>query len=449
MANPPNPTNPNITTGALTGRVVTDRYDFEKHVVGESFKHDGYSIVLAPPVTINSVQYSNATSAISQLANLINPPPPPDATVSVKGIVRLSGDLAGTGSSALTPRVSGLQGQPVNTAVPSINQVLTWNGAAWGPAAPANTFTAGNDLSGTNISQSVLSVTGTADDASIKCQFLTWIDGKEPTLRQVNTTGTPFDMYMIAQTTTNASENGGTIRLIGGLGGASSLDGGVSMEVDGYHLVHVANTLSNNKVVALCGVTDVTSTEMPANTGDRVIYIRNAQTAPTSGNPVNGSILYSQADGLWTKNSAGQNFAIGTLKNPNIWGVSSTSSRVYEFRDESTTTTGTQNFGFLQDLNTAGFTTSLIKVEAVIVGRQDDAGNGLIHTLTHAYMVQSNGTPTAVGSLISTDPRSTGAGGWTVPTITTVGTQLRVLTGANAATTIKWFVYTRLTISAV
>jgi len=50
-----------------------------------------------------------------------------DATSSVKGVVQLSGDLAGT---AAIPVVAGLQGTPVSATAPSNGQVLTYNGAS-------------------------------------------------------------------------------------------------------------------------------------------------------------------------------------------------------------------------------------------------------------------------------------------------------------------------------
>ena len=58
----------------------------------------------------------------------------PAATATSQGALQLSGDLAGTGG---TPKVAGLQGQPVSTASPPANQVLTWNGTAWAPATPS------------------------------------------------------------------------------------------------------------------------------------------------------------------------------------------------------------------------------------------------------------------------------------------------------------------------
>lgn len=45
-------------------------------------------------------------------------------------VVTLNGDLGGTPPS---PKVIGLQGRPLSSSTPNVNQVLTWNGIAWVP----------------------------------------------------------------------------------------------------------------------------------------------------------------------------------------------------------------------------------------------------------------------------------------------------------------------------
>ncbi len=55
------------------------------------------------------------------------------------GITELTGDvLAGPGSGSQAATVSALQGNPVSSVLPSDGQVLTWNGSAWVPGAPAS-----------------------------------------------------------------------------------------------------------------------------------------------------------------------------------------------------------------------------------------------------------------------------------------------------------------------
>ena len=121
---------PNYNRAA--GRLVTDRFDFQNHVEGTSFNHTAPGIQTSPPIIIDGYPYSTVQDtlyAISQLPALIIP----DASLTTKGIIKLSGDIAGTGSLATDVRVSGLQGKPVSTLTPSTNQVLTWDGSVWKP----------------------------------------------------------------------------------------------------------------------------------------------------------------------------------------------------------------------------------------------------------------------------------------------------------------------------
>jgi hypothetical protein len=83
--------------------------------------------------------------AFSGLSGTVSPAQLPPATSSAQGGVQLTQDLAG---SAATPKVAGLQGNPVSGAIPAANQVLTWNGTTWAPATPP--AGAGSGACGTN-----------------------------------------------------------------------------------------------------------------------------------------------------------------------------------------------------------------------------------------------------------------------------------------------------------
>ena len=448
MANPPIPLNPNITTGAHTGRVVTDRYDFQKHITGEDFRHDSDQLTLNPAVSIDSVDYDNVQDAITELATLITPPVVPDATTGVKGIIRLGGDIAGTGTTALTPRVSGLQGSPVSVAPPALNNVLTWTGATWAPAAPANAFTASGDLAGNAVAQTVIGITGDGGSAvDITARFLVF-NGTvtSPVIAQDDTaSGAGQDLTIAAQDTNQASQTGGSIRLVSGDGGSGGVAGGISLTASGAPLIHVAVPAVGRRVVGLVPSADVTATQMPANTGDRVVYIAEAATAPSTGIPVGGAILYSKANGLWTKNQDGYDFQLGTNPNPYFWGSASEGGSVIQYRTVIRTTTAATDIAFAKSFADAEMLNAMVKVDVVAVGKEFGAVNASIHNLVRGYI--SNGsTPAAVGTTTSTDARTTGtASGWTIPSITTSGSILRVLTGANAATTIYWFITVKLT----
>lgn len=98
----------------------------------------------------------------------------PPASSSAQGAVQLAQDLAG---SATAPEVAGLQGNPVSSATPTSNQVLTWNGTAWAPAnAPAAGAQIAQDLGGTTTAPKVIGLQGNpvASTAPVANQFLGW-----------------------------------------------------------------------------------------------------------------------------------------------------------------------------------------------------------------------------------------------------------------------------------
>jgi hypothetical protein len=128
------PIKPNFKPGV--GRLVTDRFDFQNHVDGYNFRHKAKQIDLFPTVVIGTPQ-NNVQDAIAALSTFILPPVIPDATTSSKGLIQLSGDIAGTATSV---SVTKIQGRGVSNTPPSTNNVLTWNGSSWIPQAVNGTL---------------------------------------------------------------------------------------------------------------------------------------------------------------------------------------------------------------------------------------------------------------------------------------------------------------------
>jgi hypothetical protein len=93
-------------------------------------------------------------------------------------IIDLAGDLGGSHTS---PQVIGLRGIPISSTAPTSGQVLAYNGSAWTPIPPdiaLGAFQADGDLSGSNITQTVIglqnrSVSGTLPNDGY---ILTWSD---------------------------------------------------------------------------------------------------------------------------------------------------------------------------------------------------------------------------------------------------------------------------------
>ena len=162
MPDSQNPQVPNYVPGV--GRLVTDRYDFESHVNGTAFRHNATQIDLFPTLVIESVTCTTVQQALNELVTFIVAPTVQQATIgsmsSNLGTVTLGGDFAGVGSTALSPRVGAIQGNPIQNIAPTTGQVLTWNsGGYWYPAVSSG-FTASHDLSGSATSQTVIGIQG-------------------------------------------------------------------------------------------------------------------------------------------------------------------------------------------------------------------------------------------------------------------------------------------------
>lgn len=121
-----------------------------------------------------------------------------------------------------------------------------------------------------------------------------------PTIKQATHATTPQTMTFQAMNVTTGV--GSNLVLTSGTGSTS--DGSVQLQVGTESLVEACEVAAGRRVVALCRAAALTTTQMPANSGDGVVYIANAATAPT-GTPVSGGILYSSGGDLYWMNTAG------------------------------------------------------------------------------------------------------------------------------------------------
>lgn len=63
-------------------------------------------------------------------------------------------------------------------------------------------------------------------------------------------------------------------------------------------MIEAVEVAAGRRVVSLAFGADLGTTEMPANTGDRVLFIANCATAPTTGDPTSGLIAYGTSGAL-------------------------------------------------------------------------------------------------------------------------------------------------------
>jgi len=288
------------------GRLATDRYDFQNHIDGVPPHHKAGIITLDPSVVINSVTHTNVQDAIEELAPFAVTVP--DATASVKGIIKLSGDIEGTANSPIC-HASYILSRPLGATPPSTGQVLTWSGVSWSPASIPVQFVAGGDLQGTSSDQEVIAITGLSNSTSIKCSNLTFNNSvTAPTIQQtIATTASGADLSISAQTSSYLSGTGGNITISSGFGIVNS--GSTKLQIATLPLLELAEPTSGNYILSLVKGSAVTSTEMPNGTGNGVIYVANASTAPTVS-PTSGAILYATAGKLVVKQSNGDAFVL-------------------------------------------------------------------------------------------------------------------------------------------
>jgi hypothetical protein len=446
------------------GRLATDRFDFEDHVEGLRFRHKADAIDVFPTLVIGTTHATNVQQALEALRDAAEPPVINDASTVTKGIVQLAGDIGGVATNVVVTRI---QGKPISSLTPSDGNVLTWDGTAmvWHPAAPTNVFGAAGDLAGNNVLQNVIGWTGSQFNFSspfvvrASNAVVDYVLGVTPVYTQDTASTTHgTDMAMRAQSTTGASKNGGASIIAGGAPGSGGLRGSVKLQLTNFvpggypittlagitstNMVQLAEPATGRRVLSLCYPADLTTIDMPANTGDMVMYVRDTALVPTTGNPSNGTIVYSTGGQLWIKQQDGNNFSVGSIPNPSIWGPSG--QQTYTNRNYVASAVGSAALAFSFNLPDQTAT----RADVIFIGKQVGGNNSAQFNLSMGY-VRHFTAPTAVGTVTNADPRTTaGASGWTVPNVTVSGNTLQVFTGFSGSATVQWFVITQLTMSS-
>jgi len=423
------------------GRLVVDRYDFQNHIDGYSLNHPASAIQLEDPIEIYVSEISLVTvttvqEAITALSEVIVPYSIPDASGVNRGLIKLLGDLGG---SALAPTVTRIQGKLINTELPADGDVLTWDSTAstWGPAEPT-TFSAGIDLIGTNSVQEVIQITGLGGTVGVLAHTVHFnTDNNIQFTHEDHVTDHGHDMLLIAQTSTFLNKDGGDVVISGGSPGIGGKLGGVTLCMDSgaIAMIDAREVAAGRRVIGLFNGSEISSTQMPSDTGDMVMFIKNAATEPTSGSPVGGAILYSSIGQLRIKESNGSDFNIGSSPNPTVWGSSGQFTYQFRIKVQSTSTFVITALTYPISDN------STVRVNAVFVGKKVGSADASHYDVVMGYY-RSGGAPVDVGAVVVNDTRIVGASTpWLPPTITLSGNNVLVKTGSSAFITINWYVH--------
>lgn len=297
----PNPQVPNFNPGV--GRLATDRFDFQDHVDGYRFRHEGSDIDLDPPVLITT-NSPNVRDAIIQLRDALTVPIVPDATTVSKGVIQLIGDIGGTATAI---SVMAIRGFPVAATPPTLNYVLTWNGSAWAPGPISGSFTFAGDVTGTASATTVVKINGKPVSATAPGtgDVLFW-NGTTWTPSHITPTGTGFAHVTSGSFDTAATAN---VRYASG---KFQTDANIQFK-NASILGDLSWTpTSSNKTLTLPDITDVivTRTNTESLTNKTINATLNTITDTSTAN---GDILVSNGTKFVRRAQGG---------NGTFWGVS-------------------------------------------------------------------------------------------------------------------------------
>lgn len=421
------------------GRLVTDRFDFQDHKDGYNFRHQADQVDLFPKIAVDGYTKSTVQEALVSIAELVPYPPLPDATVSSKGIIKLSGDISGTADSIT---VNKIQGKPINTLVPTIGDTLTWNGISWTPSAPVNVFSAGEDLSGSNVSQKVVKITGDlSGEVLVPASTFTFNENSIPLFKQENATSNNGNNFTINAQNSLAGD-GGNVLISGGFSGFGAAAGGVTLSLESHasKMLQISQFSDSRRIIALFGESEITDTEVPD--GDMMLYIKDAASDPLMGTPSQGVLVYSTNGKLNIKQSDGTEVIVGSIPNPSIWGDSGEQTYTIRSKSQTVTNSAVTAFSYLMPND------SSVKVDVIVVGKEVGSAKSYQVNMSAGYCINSVGAVTVMGATTNYDIRNTGGTSlfWSPPSITNTGATLNVITGSFLATTINWLMITQLSI---
>lgn len=258
------------------------------------------------------------------------------------------------------------------------------------------------ELSSTVLKASVPSISFAADQINPVFGFFTRTTaGTSETLRfegQANSStggavGGAVSMTAGSATGASGSRVGGAFSIASGTG--ANGDGNVLISRGVSLFIELAN-VSSGKVLSLMRTSgSLTSTQMPADTGDGVIYIADATTAPTV-KPIGGSILFNHTLGLSAMGVGGVESTIAS--------AGSGTARTRKFVDikkqgSASVTTGAGAVTLVtltaDDISAAAFADGTVMVSVKAIARSGSGSN-------YTYVLEGRATVVlGVGGFVS------------------------------------------------
>lgn len=229
------------------------------------------------------------------------------------GSLAVGGDLSGTTGSATVIKLNGNSVALQSLSASEDGYVLTWDNAdGYYKAMPTvSGFTAGGDLSGTNTSQTVVSISGTSPIA-ITPSVLRWLDTTiVPTLKQNDNTinsATGEVLTVQAQNATGTSSTGGDLALTSGTG--TSSNGKVSLQAGGVEQFKVVTNKSHFVTGQRVGVVNVSTSPYNVADNEYMLCVNTTGSAITVNlpvSPVSGDVYIIKDS---TGNSATNNITV-------------------------------------------------------------------------------------------------------------------------------------------
>jgi hypothetical protein len=233
-------------------------------------------------------------------------------------------------------------------------------------------------------------------------------------------------------------DNGDDILTIGRAGIPITQVLGDSVQVgDGTTYLEVATLATDREIVSLLLGSALTTTQMPANTGDKVVYWADATTMPTSGFPTSGGILgVDTALGLEWKGKNG----VETTLAPHGDSGNTTLRRLIDWKSRPETASDSTGAAYtalsfdVASFNGQGLTNAQLLVRARFMGH--DTGSGYASVVEYAVTVSvASGTPTVGASGADSVVITGGTSPWTTIAMDVSGTTVRLRLTTDAGVT--------------